>query len=201
MEARSDASIRRRAAPREAPPEELAYVVTLNTGSERRREARRAHRRRPQARLADLRHDGRPARHAERRRRAAPLRLERLLVGAVPVGAAPARRAALPPRARAALVADPRRRRQGRPGQPEDRQGHRGRRTSPGAPATAARTPSTAAPTASTSRRSAAPDGDGPGGVFLLDHDSFDPLGRWEIDRGPQELAYDVWWNIGYDRC
>ncbi|MEA2232193.1 MAG: methanethiol oxidase, partial [Solirubrobacteraceae bacterium] len=44
-----------------------------------------------------------------------------------------------------------------------------------------------------------APDGDGPGGVFLLDHDSFDPLGRWEIDRGPQELAYDVWWNIGYD--
>jgi methanethiol oxidase len=44
-----------------------------------------------------------------------------------------------------------------------------------------------------------APDGDGPGGVFLLDHETFDPLGRWEIDRGPQELAYDVWWNIGYD--
>jgi selenium-binding protein 1 len=44
-----------------------------------------------------------------------------------------------------------------------------------------------------------APDGGGPGGVLLLDHDSFDPLGRWEIDRGPQELAYDVWWNIGYD--
>src|SRR4051794_33683783 len=45
-----------------------------------------------------------------------------------------------------------------------------------------------------------APGGDGPGGVLLLDHDSFDPLGRWEIDRGPQELAYDVWWNIGYDQ-
>jgi selenium-binding protein 1 len=44
-----------------------------------------------------------------------------------------------------------------------------------------------------------APDGDGPGGVMLLDHDDFDPLGRWEVDRGPQELAYDVWWNIGYD--
>jgi selenium-binding protein 1 len=44
-----------------------------------------------------------------------------------------------------------------------------------------------------------APDGGGPGGVLLLDHDSFDPLGRWEIDRGPQELSYDVWWNIGYD--
>ena len=44
-----------------------------------------------------------------------------------------------------------------------------------------------------------APDGGGPGGVYLLDHDTFSPLGRWEIDRGPQELAYDVWWNIGYD--
>jgi selenium-binding protein 1 len=44
-----------------------------------------------------------------------------------------------------------------------------------------------------------APDGGGPGGVLLLDHDDFEPLGRWEVDRGPQELAYDVWWNIGYD--
>jgi selenium-binding protein 1 len=37
-----------------------------------------------------------------------------------------------------------------------------------------------------------APNGNGPGGVLLLDHDSFDPLGQWEVDRGPQELAYDV---------
>src|SRR3954468_4393960 len=44
-----------------------------------------------------------------------------------------------------------------------------------------------------------APGGDGPGGIFLLDHDSFDPLGQWEVERGPQHLAYDVWWNIGYD--
>jgi methanethiol oxidase len=44
-----------------------------------------------------------------------------------------------------------------------------------------------------------APDGDGPGGVFLLDHDDFEPLGAWELDRGPQHLAYDVWWNIGFD--
>src|ERR687889_1189858 len=43
------------------------------------------------------------------------------------------------------------------------------------------------------------PEGDGPGGVLLLDHDNFSPLGQWEIDRGPQELAYDVFWNIGYD--
>src|SRR5919112_931716 len=44
-----------------------------------------------------------------------------------------------------------------------------------------------------------APDGGGPGGVLLLDHDDFSPLGRWEVERRPQELAYDVWWNIGYD--
>jgi selenium-binding protein 1 len=44
-----------------------------------------------------------------------------------------------------------------------------------------------------------APDGTGPGGVALLDHDDYEPLGRWEVDRGPQELAYDVWWNLGYD--
>lgn len=38
-------------------------------------------------------------------------------------------------------------------------------------------------------------DGEGPGGIFLLDHYSFDPLGPWEIDRGPQRLAYDFWWQ------
>jgi methanethiol oxidase len=44
-----------------------------------------------------------------------------------------------------------------------------------------------------------APNGDGPGGIFLLDHESFDVLGRWEVDRGPQSLAYDFWWHLGYD--
>ncbi len=24
-------------------------------------------------------------------------------------------------------------------------------------------------------------------------------LGKWEIDRGPQYLAYDFWWHLGYD--
>ena len=41
--------------------------------------------------------------------------------------------------------------------------------------------------------------GDGPGGIFLLDHESFDVLGRWEVDRGPQFLGYDFWWHLGYD--
>ncbi len=41
--------------------------------------------------------------------------------------------------------------------------------------------------------------GDGPGGVFMMDHDTFDVLGRWEIDRGDQFFAYDFWWHLGYD--
>lgn len=43
------------------------------------------------------------------------------------------------------------------------------------------------------------PQGDAPGGVFLLDHDSFDVLGQWEVQRGPQSLAYDFGWHLGYD--
>lgn len=44
-----------------------------------------------------------------------------------------------------------------------------------------------------------APGGDGPGGIFLLDHERFDVLGRWEIDRGQQHLAYDFTWHLGWD--
>jgi methanethiol oxidase len=43
------------------------------------------------------------------------------------------------------------------------------------------------------------PAGEGPGGLFLLDHDSYDVLGRWEVDRGPQYLAYDFAWHLGHD--
>ena len=43
-----------------------------------------------------------------------------------------------------------------------------------------------------------APDGDGPGGIFLMDHDDFSVKGRWETDRGPQELAYDFWWHLNH---
>ncbi len=41
--------------------------------------------------------------------------------------------------------------------------------------------------------------GDGPGGIFILDPDSFEVLGQWEIDRGSQYLAYDFWWHLGHD--
>jgi selenium-binding protein 1 len=44
-----------------------------------------------------------------------------------------------------------------------------------------------------------APDGEGPGGLFVLDHDTFAVRGPWEAERGPQYLAYDFWWHLGHD--
>lgn len=41
--------------------------------------------------------------------------------------------------------------------------------------------------------------GEGPGGILLLDHYNFNVLGRWEVDRGPQYLAYDFFWHLGHD--
>lgn len=40
---------------------------------------------------------------------------------------------------------------------------------------------------------------DGPGGVALIDHDTFEVVGPWERDRGEQFLAYDVWWHLRHD--
>jgi methanethiol oxidase len=40
---------------------------------------------------------------------------------------------------------------------------------------------------------------DGPGGVLLLDHETFDVIGPWEVDRGEQYYAYDVWWHLNHD--
>jgi 56kDa selenium binding protein (SBP56) len=43
----------------------------------------------------------------------------------------------------------------------------------------------------------AGPNGtDGPPGIFIIDCQTFEVLGRWEIDRGPQTLHYDFWWNL-----
>src|SRR5207342_1632731 len=41
--------------------------------------------------------------------------------------------------------------------------------------------------------------GDGPGGIFLMDANTFELQGPWEQDRGPQQLAYDFWWHLGHD--
>ena len=46
----------------------------------------------------------------------------------------------------------------------------------------------------------AGPDGtEGPPGIFIMDCESFEILGKWEIDRGPQKLHYDFWWNLPRD--
>jgi selenium-binding protein 1 len=42
-------------------------------------------------------------------------------------------------------------------------------------------------------------EGNGPGGIFVLDPETFEIKGRWERDRGPQYLAYDFWWHLGHD--
>jgi methanethiol oxidase len=44
-----------------------------------------------------------------------------------------------------------------------------------------------------------ATDGNGPGGVFMLDHETFDVKGAWESDRGSQYLSYDFGWHLGHD--
>jgi selenium-binding protein 1 len=41
--------------------------------------------------------------------------------------------------------------------------------------------------------------GKGPGGIFVLDAETFEIRGAWESDRGPQHLAYDFWWHLGHD--
>jgi len=43
------------------------------------------------------------------------------------------------------------------------------------------------------------PDGDGPGGIFVIDPETFEIRGPWEQERGPQYLAYDFWWHLGHD--
>ncbi len=40
---------------------------------------------------------------------------------------------------------------------------------------------------------------DGPPGIFILDCETFDIRGRWEIDRGVQDKHYDFWWNLPRD--
>jgi selenium-binding protein 1 len=41
--------------------------------------------------------------------------------------------------------------------------------------------------------------GEGPGGIAVLDHTTFEVRGQWENDRGDQFLAYDFWWHLTRD--
>ncbi|WP_299896900.1 selenium-binding protein SBP56-related protein [uncultured Ruegeria sp.] len=44
------------------------------------------------------------------------------------------------------------------------------------------------------------PDGtDGPPGIFIMDCETFDIIGRYEIERGVQDKHYDFWWNLPRD--
>ena len=40
---------------------------------------------------------------------------------------------------------------------------------------------------------------DGPPGIFIMDCETFDILGRYEMDRGAQDKGYDFWWNLPRD--
>ena len=40
---------------------------------------------------------------------------------------------------------------------------------------------------------------EGPGGIAVLDHTTFEVRGAWESDRGDQHLAYDFWWHLTRD--
>ncbi len=39
----------------------------------------------------------------------------------------------------------------------------------------------------------------GPPGIFLMDCETFDVIGRYEMDRGEQDKQYDFWWNLPRD--
>ena len=36
-------------------------------------------------------------------------------------------------------------------------------------------------------------------GIFFIDFDTFDILGRWNEEPGPQRMQYDFWWNLPRD--
>ena len=42
-------------------------------------------------------------------------------------------------------------------------------------------------------------NGDGPGGISLMDADTFELKSQWEKERGPQNLAHDFWRHLGHD--
>ena len=80
------------------------------------------------------------------------------------------------------------------PGPAAGREGAGGRRSWPSGPATPGRTPSTVDRKASTSElpRRRRTGRTGPAASRCSTTSSFEVLGRWEIDRGPQYLAYDA---------
>ena len=100
------------------------------------------------------------------------------------------------------LVAHLHRRYPARSARADDRQGDRAGRGDEARPATRARTPCTAGRKASTSARSAAPARTAPKGRRASSSwtaRASRSSASWEIDRGPQKLHYDFWWNLPRD--
>ena len=151
--------------------------------------------RRGQARLPRRgRRRGRPDRardaDAERRRRAASLRLEPLQLGLPRAGSL------APDRARLSLLADPRRQRRRRPAATADREGDRAARSSSRRRATRARTPSTACrATTSSSACSATPTATAPAAspCSTRGRSRSRAAGRTAAERPP--LNYDFWYQ------
>ena len=180
----------------EAPPEELAYLAHAQS---QRLPPRRDRRGRREAGLQVLRPPRRPARHAQRRRRAAPLRLERLQRQPLPLGTTPARRAALPRRARHQLVAHPHPRHQARSPPARADEGDRGRGRV--AKKTGYASPHTVhcGPDGIYISALGAPGRRRPRRHLHARSRQLRAKGAWEKDRGPQRLAYDFAWHLGHD--
>ena len=153
-----------------APPETLAYVAVIDPDGGRPTRWR-CWTSSPDPRLPTLRSSA--GRDALCRRRAAPLRLERVQLRLCPYAPHPhvERRYLFVPGLRSSRIhvvdtkPDPRQPRIVKMIEPEEVAEKQ---------AIAARTPSTVAPTASTSTPSARPTASGPGGIFLLDHETFE---------------------------
>jgi selenium-binding protein 1 len=148
----------------------------------------------------DLRPDRPSGDHAQQGRRVSPFRLERLFLGAVAADRACLSGTALPDHSRHPVEPDLRHRREGA-AEGQDPQDHRARRGLRQdrlfAPAHDPLRPRGHLCLDAGRRR---PDGtDGPPGIFIMDCETFEILGRYEMDRGEQDKHYDFWWNLPRD--
>ncbi len=167
----------------EAPPEDLAYVALLAAGGNG--QPRRPRRRRHESRQPDLWPPGGPHGLPAWGERAPPFRLECVQLPPLPLGAERPRRASLPGRSRDSLQSrihildtkpDPR-----RPALVKMIEGTEVMaKTGYAAPHTVH-----CGPDGIYLNALGAPDGNGPGGIFMLDHETFELKGRWEQRPGP----------------
>ena len=178
----------------EAPGEKLAYVAAFDPAGELRDA------------MTVVDYDAESESFGEvvgwtgsnRRQRAASLRLERVLQRPVSRGPRWRARAPLSDRAGSALVAHVRARHPARPAPAADGADDRARGTRR-KPGYSRRHTVHCGPGGIFMSNLGAADGEGPGGVALIDHDTFEVTGAWETDRGEQYFSYDIWWHLNED--